>query len=96
MGMRKSIIKKYIVKNVIKNDKHPNAKIIAYADVNNHKFKSLLKLVSGMSESFEVRPLNDYNDNNYLRTGKVRWEDQLVAMYATSEEEFHLWLGGAI
>lgn len=94
--MRKSIIKKHIIKDVIKNDRHPNAKIIAYADVNNRKFKSVLKLVSGMSESFEVRPLNDYNDNNYLRTGRVKWEDQLVAMYTTSKDEFHIWLGGAI
>lgn len=92
---REIIVKIYIIKDVIKNDKHPNAKIIAYADKNDRKFRSLLKIISEDSP-IEVRPLNDYNDNNYLHTCRIRWNDDVVAMYATSKDEFHLWLGGAI
>ena len=91
----KNIAKKHIVMDVIKNDKQPNAKIIAYADLDNRKFRSLLKTISEAGP-VEVRPLNDYNDNNYLHTGRIRWNDDVVAMYTTSKDEFHLWLGGAI
>ena len=89
------IAKRDVIKDVIKNDKHPNAKIIAYADLDNRKFKSLLKIISERGP-VEVRPLNDYNDNNYLYTCRIRCDEQLVAMYATKGDEFHLWLGGAI
>ena len=89
--MRKRLVKKHIVKDAIKRD-CGNRKIVAYVDLNNRKFKSLLKSISPV----EVRSLNDYNDNDYLFTGRLRWNGELVAMYATSKDEFHLWLGGAI
>ena len=88
------MVKRHIIQDVIRNNIHPNARIIAYADGNDSKFRKLLKTVS--DSPFEVRPLNDYNDNNFLRTCKIRWEDQLVAMYAATKDEFHIWLGGAI
>lgn len=89
--MRKRIVRRHIVKDTIKRD-CGGRKIIAYADLNNRKFKSLLKSINPV----EVRSLNDYNDNNFMYSGKIRWNEQLVAMYATRDDEFHLWLGGAI
>ena len=91
---REKMVKRHIVQDVIRNNIHPNTKIIAYADRDDNRFRKLLKIVS--DSPFEVRPLNDYNDNNFLRTCKIRWEDQLVAMYATTKDEFHIWLGGVI
>lgn len=89
--IRKRLVKKHIVKDAIKRD-CGNRKIIAYADLENRKFRSLLKSISPV----EVRSLNDYNDNNYLYTSRLRWNGELVAMCATNGDEFHLWLGGAI
>lgn len=91
---KERLVKKHIIQDVIRNNIHPNTRIIAYVDETDNRFKKLLKTVS--DSPFEVRSLNDYNDNNFIRTCKIRWEDQLVAMYATTKDEFHIWLGGAI
>lgn len=89
--IRKRLVKKHIVKDAIKRD-CCGRKIIAYADLDNRKFKSLLKSISPV----EVRSLNDYNDNDCLYTSRLRWNGELVAMCSTTKDEFHIWLGGAI
>ena len=95
--MRKQIIaKRHIVLDVIKNDRRPSERIIAYVDLNNRKFKSLLKAISNVNGPIEVRSLNDFNDNDSLYRGDIRWDEGTVAMYATTKDEFHIWLGGAI
>lgn len=82
--------------DVIKNDRRPSERIIAYVDLNNRKFKSLLKAISNVNGPIEVRSLNDFNDNDSLYRGDIRWDEGTVAMYATTKDEFHIWLGGAI
>lgn len=94
--IRKRLVKKHIVMDVIDRNREVGDKIIAYIDLDNRKFKSILKAISMIGCRFEVRSLNDYNDNNFMYSGKIRWNEQLVAMYATRDDEFHLWLGGAI
>ena len=94
--MKKQIAKKHIVLDVIKNDRHHGDMIIAYVDLNNRKFKSLLKAISKVNGPIEVRSLNDFNDNDSLYRGDIRWDEGTVAMYTTKGDEFHLWLGGAI
>ena len=95
--MRKQMIaKRHIVLDVIKNDRHSNERIIAYVDLNNRKFKSLLKAIFKVNGPIEVRSLNDFNDNDSLYRGDIRWDEGTVAMYATTKDEFHIWLGGAI
>lgn len=98
--MKKQIIaKRHIVLDVIKNDRRPSERIIAYVDLNNRKFKSLLKAIFKVKvnqTTIEVRSLNDFNDNDSLYRGDIRWDEGTVAMYATTKDEFHIWLGGAI
>lgn len=92
----KNNIAKSIIKYVIKNNRCPNSRIVAYADLNNRRFKSVLKVIYDQCGTFEVRPLNDYNDHPYMRTHKIRYDGELVVMCADTTSEFHIWLGGAI
>lgn len=93
---RKQIVKKHIIEDVIKNNRRPCDNMIVYVDLNNRKFKSLLNAIFETSGPFEVRSLNDFNANDSLYRGDIRWDEDTVAMYATRGNEFHLWLGGAI